>query len=158
MVPKLVIYNNQPNAPNPNRPLLPGACAVLINNEGKVFLHKRIDSNFWALPGGKMKLGESISECCWRELKEETNLNTKIVKLIGVYTSPKIIFKFANGDVFQSFVVAFLCQAQKGNVILNRESKVHRWVNLKELKNLKTLPFVKKMISDAFSKKQSTFD
>lgn len=158
MAAKLVIYDNQPNAPKPNRPLAPGACAVLVNNEGKVFLHKRIDSNVWALPGGQMKIGESVSQCCLREIKEETSLKAKIVKLVGLYTSPKIVFRFPDNGIFQSFVVAFLCQAQYGQVLLNKESRSYQWFNLKEIKKLKTLPFVKKIIADAFTKKQATFD
>lgn len=155
---KLTIYNNQPNAPKPNRPLIPGACAVVLNKDKGILLHKRTDNDAWSLPGGQMKLGESISQCLLRELKEEVNIYVKIVKLIGIYTSTKVIFKFPNGDVFQSFVVAFLCETKDEKVVLNRESTAYKWVKLDELKNLKTLPFVKETILDAFSKKQSVFD
>ncbi len=158
MVKKLIIYNNQPNAPKPNRPLVPGTCAVVINSNKKILLQRRIDNEAWSLPGGQMKLGESISECILRELNEELGIYVEIIRLIGVYTSPKVIFEFPNGDVFQSFVIAFLCKTKNENIILNRESKSYKWARLEELKNLNTLPFVKETILDAFLKKNSTFD
>lgn len=155
---ELTIFTNDSKAPKPNKPLVPGVCAVLVNTKNQIFLHKRIDSNLWSLPGGQMQIGESISRCCLREIKEETNIKAKIVKLMGLYTSPRIVFRFPNGNIFQSFVVAFLCRVQHGRVLLNKESRNYQWFNLEEIKKLKTLPLVKKTISDAFTKKQATFD
>ena len=155
---KLTIYNNQSNAPKPNRPLMPGACAVIINKNREILLHKRADGDVWSLPGGQMNLGESISQCLLRELREELNINVQIIRLIGIYTSPKVIFEFPNGDVFQSFVVAFLCKAKNDKITLSQESKSFKWIKLYELKKLKTLPFVKEIIADAFSSNPPTFD
>ncbi|PIR80230.1 MAG: NUDIX hydrolase [Candidatus Levybacteria bacterium CG10_big_fil_rev_8_21_14_0_10_35_13] len=155
---KLKIYNNQPNAPKPNRPLMPGACAVIINQNRGILLHKRADGKVWSLPGGQMNLGESISQCLLRELREELNISVQIIRLIGIYTSPKVIFEFPNGDVFQSFVVAFLCKAKDDKIKINKESTSFKWTRLGELKKLKTLPFVKEIIADALSAKPAAFD
>lgn len=155
---KLIIYNNDPDAPKPTVPLTPGACAVILDENNRIFLHKRSDSDAWALPGGTMKLGESISECCLREISEETNLNVSIKRLIGVYTSPKCIFDFGNGKIFQSFVVAFFCNVISGEVKLNDESSEYGWFGQEEIKSLNTLPFVKETIKDALTKTEASFD
>lgn len=158
MAQKLVIHINNRNAPKPNRPLIPGTCAVIVNKEGNVLIHKRSDNEAWSLPGGQMKLGESISECILREIREEMGLDVQIKRLIGIYTSPKVVFEFPNGDVFQSFVVAFFCKTKNKNVVLNYESTSHKWVSIKKLSGLITLPFVKEIILAGISKKESVFD
>ena len=64
--------------------------AVLILNK-KLLLIQRLHEPFvgqWAFPGGRMDLGETPEAGCLRELLEETNLNGKIRKLVGVYGEP----------------------------------------------------------------------
>jgi 8-oxo-dGTP pyrophosphatase MutT (NUDIX family) len=55
-----VDYYHDPNAP-PANSLVPGASAVVINDEGKILLQRRRDNARWALPGGVMDIG-----CRWR--------------------------------------------------------------------------------------------
>src|SRR3989344_5490581 len=154
---KLTIYTNNKRAPKPNKPLTPGVCTVVINKDKEILLHQRSDNDDWSLPGGQMEIGESISDCLLREVREETGLQPKIVRLIGLYTSPKIIFQFPNGDVYQSFVVVFLCKVRDEKVTLNNESTSFKWVKKGEVNKLKTLPLVKEIISDAFLKSYTVF-
>ena len=42
-------------------------------------------SNLWGIPGGKVKWGEPAADALRREIKEETNLDTTALDLIGVY-------------------------------------------------------------------------
>lgn len=158
MKPKLIIHLNNPKAPKPNQPLAPGVCAVIVGKNNEIFLHQRIDSNKWSLPGGQMKIGESISQSILREIKEETNLDVKIQRVMGIYTSPKCVFEFPDGKVYQSFVVAFLAKAVSYKVILNKESISYQWFKKEEIKKLDTLPFVKEIIINALSEKNTFFD
>ena len=63
-------------------PLRTGVGIVVLNNENKVFVAKRIDNpkNFWQMPQGGVDEGESFLEAAYRELEEETGI--KEVKLI----------------------------------------------------------------------------
>jgi len=63
---------------------------VIIKNN-KILLVKRKNEpykNRWVLPGGFVEYGEKVEEAVMREVNEETGLNTKIKKLIGVYSNP----------------------------------------------------------------------
>lgn len=41
-----------------------------------------------ALPGGIVEYGETLEECVVREVEEETGLRTRVLDLVGVYSSP----------------------------------------------------------------------
>ena len=77
----------------------PGASAIIFDDTGqKVLLTCRTDNGRWCLPGGGMDPGESASECCVREVLEETGLRVRVTRLIGVYTSPDLIVEYADGN------------------------------------------------------------
>jgi ADP-ribose pyrophosphatase YjhB (NUDIX family) len=52
-------------------------CAAVIFDAAreKILLTRRTDNGQWCLPGGAMDSGESVTECCVRELREETGLH-----------------------------------------------------------------------------------
>ena len=57
-------------------PLRNGVGLVVLNNENKVFVAKRIDNpkNFWQMPQGGINKGEDYYTAALRELKEETSI------------------------------------------------------------------------------------
>jgi len=63
-------------------PLRTGVGIILLNNENKIFVGKRIDNpeNFWQMPQGGVNQNENFLEAAKRELKEETSI--KSVKLL----------------------------------------------------------------------------
>ena len=63
-------------------PLRTGVGIVLLNNDNKVFVARRIDNakNFWQMPQGGVDEGEDFLKAAFRELEEETSI--KSVELI----------------------------------------------------------------------------
>jgi ADP-ribose pyrophosphatase YjhB (NUDIX family) len=43
---------------------------------------------YWSLPGGSMEAGESVEQAAVREVKEETGLDVRLTRLVGVYSKP----------------------------------------------------------------------
>ncbi|MBI2561507.1 MAG: NUDIX domain-containing protein [candidate division NC10 bacterium] len=70
--------------------LRPGVAAIISNGEGKILLQRRSDNGLWGLPGGSVEIGESVRDAIIREVQEETGLTVEVVRLIGVYSDPKV--------------------------------------------------------------------
>ena len=65
------------------RPYRPCVGIMLLNNDGKVFVGKRIDNvtEAWQMPQGGIDEGEDVITACMRELGEETG--TRKAELIA---------------------------------------------------------------------------
>ena len=61
----------------------PRLCVLLIRRGGHPF------KDHWALPGGFLQRGESIDECAFRELKEETNLTPVSMLWVDTFSQPE---------------------------------------------------------------------
>ena len=59
-------------------PLRLGVGIILLNNENKIFVGKRIDNpkNFWQMPQGGLDQNENFFEAAKRELEEETGIRS----------------------------------------------------------------------------------
>ena len=57
-----------------------------------------------------MELGESLGDCARREVKEETGLEVELTGIVGIYSDPKHVFAYDDGEVRQEFSICFLAQ------------------------------------------------
>lgn len=74
----------------PKTPALTVDC-VVFDAEDRLLLIRRAHEPFterYALPGGFVDIGETVEAAALRELKEETGVDGRIVRLIGVYSDP----------------------------------------------------------------------
>jgi len=66
-----------------------GIIKIFNPNFSGIVLIKRKNPPFgYALPGGFVDYGEKVEDALKREMKEETNLDIEIEKLLGVYSNP----------------------------------------------------------------------
>lgn len=114
-------YYDDPSAPGANS-LVPAASAVVLDNSGNIVLQRRKDNEMWALPGGAMELGESVAECAVRETREETGLDVEVVGIVGIYSDPKHVFAYDDGEVRQEFSICLLARVTGGSVQVSDES------------------------------------
>jgi len=79
---------------------------ALIQNEDKfLFLKESLHhSDVWDLPGGKIEYGEEPTQALLREVKEETCLDVKILKPVGLW------WFFSTENKHQVICHTFLCQ------------------------------------------------
>jgi len=126
-------------------PLRKGVGIVLLNNENKVFVAKRIDNpkNFWQMPQGGVDKSENYYEAALRELKEETSVvSVKLIQEIGkklTYILPDhligIIWKGRfKGQTQKWFVMRFIGDESEINISTkNPEFLDWKWIDLEDL-------------------------
>jgi len=128
-------YYDDPDAP-PANSLVPAASAVVVDDHGRILLHRRRDNDLWALPGGAMEPGESIGDTAIREVKEETGYDVRPLYVIGVYSDPKHVFAYDDGEVRQEFSVCIACDLVSGELATSSESYEVGWRTADEVRPL----------------------
>ena len=125
-----------------NLPLRNGVGIVVLNNQNKVFVAKRIDNpkNFWQMPQGGVDEGEDFLTAAYRELEEETSIkNVKLIQEIDgtlTYELPKhllgIIWKGKyKGQKQKWFVMRFLGKDNDINIKTKKPEFLEwRWIEL----------------------------
>ncbi|MEV0901348.1 NUDIX domain-containing protein [Actinoplanes sp. NPDC049802] len=91
--------------------MLPGASAVVTDDDGRLLLVRRADNGRWSLPAGMIDPGEQPAEAALREILEETGVVAEIVRVAGVATHPVV---YPNGDTCEYLAVWFRCRAVGG--------------------------------------------
>lgn len=77
------------------------AVVVIVAHEGKILMVKRdIEPMMgrWSFPSGYVDRGEVVEEAAMREVREETNVEVELDRLLGVYSSrgaPVVLVAFA---------------------------------------------------------------
>lgn len=97
---------------------------VIVLRDGLVLLGERIGAHgagTWALPGGHLEFGESVEQCAWREVLEETGLDVQLIGP-GPYTSDVFV------DEQRHYVTLFvLARSARGEPRRCEPHKCARW-------------------------------
>ena len=101
----------------------PGVAAVILTTDG-VLLQRRDDNGKWGLPGGGVEPGESVSVAIVREVREETGLEVRPLRLIGVYSDPvhHQVVTYPDGNVIHYVSSVFECAITGGTLACGKES------------------------------------
>ncbi|MGW1177239.1 NUDIX hydrolase [Kitasatospora sp. NPDC002543] len=140
-------YVDDPNAPQANS-LVPAASVVVVDNAGRVLLQRRTDNGMWALPGGRMDIGESLSGCGIRETREETGIDVEITGIVGTYTDPRHVFAYDDGEVRQEFSICLLARPLGGELRVSDESHEVRWFTPAETDGLPMVSSIRRRLAD----------
>ncbi len=104
-----------------------------------------------------MDLGESAQDCCVRETFEETGLQTKVVRLIGLYSNPGSICAYPDGNVHQSYIALFESRVVGGELRESFETGHFRWMDQTELSSYLLLPDNVLCCQDAWQRQEAAF-
>lgn len=124
--------------------------AIIIKKENKILVQKDDRVKHLTLPGGRCMLGESSIETGIREFKEETGIDTKFKKGIGIienfFTS-----NFTGKKIHEILIINELEFLEKEdyekefikNIEQNKNKYKHltyKWIEIKELKQQDFIP------------------
>ncbi|MEV0340333.1 NUDIX domain-containing protein [Nocardia sp. NPDC050713] len=140
---------------------VPGVVAAVRDDVGRLLLVRRCDNGWWAMPGGKLELGETIAEAAVRETLEETGIDIEVTGFAGIYTDPGhiVVVDIDPGDrvVLQEFTVCLHGRHLAGTPRPdNRETSDVRWFTPSEIDDLPLHPAARKRITDALTKPSPT--
>jgi 8-oxo-dGTP pyrophosphatase MutT (NUDIX family) len=122
-------YYDDPNAPRANS-LVPSVNVIVTNDQGEILMIRRTDNDNWAVPGGTIDLGESVTQAAIRETREETGITCEITGLVGIYTDPKHVIHYtSNDEVRQEFSIVLTARPLGGAPTPSEESSQVHWVD-----------------------------
>ena len=116
------------------------AAAIIINNGSLLLMHrKKVDKEYYVLPGGNVESGETPEEACIREVKEETGLMITLEKkLASIDNNGRTEHYFLTSDVQGNLAI--------GKPESERQSPDNQysleWISLEHIEHINLQPTV----------------
>ena len=120
----------------PNQPVVAVGAIVFRNN--RVLLVRRGQApsyDLWAIPGGRVEIGETLQEAAEREILEETGITIQARK--PVYTFDYIERDGSELPRFHYVIVDLIADYVRGETRAGDDAADARWVSAEELAGLK---------------------
>ena len=130
-----------------------GCSAAIFDEHGRVFLTRRADNGQWCLPSGGMEPGESVTEACAREVWEETGLQVRVKRLVGVYSHPDQLTVYPDGNKSHIVALHFEADIVEGTPTLSDETTDFSFFHLEEIDGLEMLGRHRERIVDTLEKR-----
>lgn len=128
-------YYDDPHAPKANS-IVPAVTAIVRNDRGELLMIERTDNGLWALPGGAQDVGESVTDAVRREVKEETGIDVEVTGFSGIYSDPRHVIAYDDGEVRQEFSMCFHAKPIGGSLRSSSESRRVHWIAPDQLDSL----------------------
>ncbi len=125
-------YLDDPAAPKANS-IVPAVSVVVPDDQGCILLIRRVDNNYWSIPGGGMEPGESVRQAASREVSEETGINCEVTGLVGIYSNPHHVAAYDDGEVRQEFSICLTARVLDGSLRTSSESSEVRFVPVADI-------------------------
>jgi len=103
---------------------------AFILRDGKLLMVREAEDGLWSLPGGWADVGDTPSNAVCREVAEETGLQVKATKLLGVWD------RNLHGHPplpWHVYKLIFLCEEIGGSLAINHETTSLGFFDINEL-------------------------
>lgn len=140
---------NDPDAPRPNSIVI-AVSAFVLDDDEQLLMIRRTDNGYYALPGGRHELGETMTQAVVRETEEETGIVVEVTGLVGIYSNPDHVLAYDDGEVRQEFSICFRARPVAGAPRTSDESSEVVWVPRTELGGIDVHPSIRLRIDHGF--------
>jgi 8-oxo-dGTP diphosphatase len=133
----------------PDHPIV-AVGAIIIEGDEVLLARRGKEPGYgeWSIPGGAVKLGETLEEAVIREVREEVNLAIRVEEVVEVLER---IFRDPEGRVRYHYVlVDFLCQRLSGVEKPSSDVSELQWVPISEIPRQPLPGRTRKVIQKAF--------
>ena len=132
----------------PDRPLV-GAGAVIVRGNQVVLVRRGRPplAGEWSIPGGVVKLGETLRQAAEREAREETGLEIEAGEVLEVFES--ITPDAAGKTCYHYVIVDFLCGLKSGELRAGGDALEAKWCRAEELAEMRVSEPATKVILKA---------
>jgi len=97
------------------------------------------------------------AETAVRETAEETGVTIEVIGLIGIYSNPRHVIGFSDGEVRQEFSICFRGRPVAGKLSASDESSEVRWVAPDQLDELRVHPSIRLRIDHGLAERAGPF-
>jgi 8-oxo-dGTP pyrophosphatase MutT (NUDIX family) len=101
---------------------LVGVVAVVLDEDERVLLTLRRDTERWALIGGIVEPGEQPAGAAVREVLEETGVEAEVDRLVAVIADPPA--QYPNGDQVQFLTLLFVLRHVAGEPVVSDDENL----------------------------------
>jgi 8-oxo-dGTP diphosphatase len=123
------------------------AVGVVVVKNSSVLLVKRgqePSKGLWSVPGGLIELGETLEDAAQREVREETGINVRIEKLLGVANN--IVRDDEGKTRFHYVLIDYLARPLTTSVKAQSDASETKWVDFKDLSSYSVTKGARKLI------------
>lgn len=149
-------FYHQPDAPTANS-IVVAVTAFVVDEGDRLLMIHRTDNDKWAIPGGGQEIGETVTDAVVREVEEETGLDVEVDGLIGIYSDPRHVIAYDDGEIRQQFSLCFRAHATDGQLRGSDESKEVRWVPRDDLAALDIHPAIRLRIKHGYQQRTEPY-
>lgn len=115
--------------------ILVGASILAKDDQGRILLQFKNDTDNWGLPGGTMKLGETIKETACRKLYEEIGIMAEDLKLTNIFSGEDFHNKLSGNSTY-NLIVLYEAFGISDEIFPKNESLEVKYLDPEEVSNL----------------------
>ena len=133
----------------PERPLV-GVGGIVFQGNCVLLVRRRREPGRgqWSIPGGVVKLGETLTQAVQRELKEETGLEVEIFRPVEILDR---IIPGKDGRILYHYVlIDYLCRIRQGTLQSGSDADQAGFYPLESLDKMDLTPGTRGVILKAF--------
>ena len=133
----------------PDQPVV--AVGAIVFKDNKILLVRRGKPparDLWAIPGGSVKICETLQRAAEREILEETGIT--IQALEPVFTFDYIERDDSGGARFHYVIIDLTAEYVKGALKAGDDAAEARWVSSIEMANLKVSSKTRELLKERF--------